>query len=73
MIMLRTMGHLRPNLSPARPKNAAPTDRRSSVNVMAVEMDVLLLSKYAASLVVWMERAWKSNASAVQAKKPTRK
>jgi hypothetical protein len=30
-----------PNLSPARPKNAAPTERRSRVNVMAVVMLVL--------------------------------
>jgi hypothetical protein len=40
-IMLNTMGHLRPHLSPARPNMAAPTDRSSRVRVMAVETSVL--------------------------------
>lgn len=38
--MLKTMGHLRPYLSPARPKKAAPTERRRRVRVMAVVMSV---------------------------------
>ena len=41
MIMLATMGHLRPHLSPAKPNMAAPTDRSRSVNVIAVVMSVL--------------------------------
>lgn len=39
--MLKTIGHFRPNLSPARPKPAAPTERSKRVNVIAVEMLVL--------------------------------
>jgi hypothetical protein len=37
------MGHLRPNLSPARPKKAAPTDLRRRVRVKAVVMFVLVV------------------------------
>lgn len=44
MIMLRTMGYFLPYLSPARPKMAAPTERRRSVRVMAVEISVFDLS-----------------------------
>lgn len=51
-IMLPTMGHFLPNLSPSRPKTAAPTDRKSRVNVMAVEMSVFVLWKCFASFVV---------------------
>lgn len=39
--MLITIGHFRPNLSPARPNKAAPIERRRSVRVMAVVMLVL--------------------------------
>ena len=39
--------------------------------MMAVEMFVFEVSKYSASFVVWMLRAWKSNASAVQEANPT--
>ncbi|KAH0046477.1 hypothetical protein KCU78_g17, partial [Aureobasidium melanogenum] len=37
MIILATMGHLRPHLSPAKPNIAAPTDRkRRSVKVESI-------------------------------------
>lgn len=42
-IMLTTMGHLRPHLSPARPNMAAPIDLSSSVRVMAVETFVFVV------------------------------
>jgi len=43
IIILSTIGHFLPYLSPANPNSAAPTDLRSNVSVIAVEIFVLLV------------------------------
>lgn len=57
---LMNMGHLRPYMSPAIPKTAAPMVRKSSVSVMDSEMTSRSSWKYADRFVSESEPAWKS-------------